>query len=364
MLARDAERLAEPPRPGAEQPRVVEPAPLAHRLEPVRRLERPHEHGARDALVLADEVQAPVDAVGAVDVRVPGRAEHRGVARGTAAVAVARRVLVVVGLDLDDRAADAVDEQRRADQRRRDLVDAAGEEPQPGSARVVADEGGDGKGDQRRYRRRRASPPETIEKRRLVSEATSPASTLPSAGVAATCANSMPETRPRSGSGVALQRIVAAQDGADVVRRSRCCEQEQGEPERLGEAEGGDRDAPERGRDRRRSGPAGARGRSSRRPARPRARRRRARRRSGRGRRRRRGSGRARARGRARAASRRPSRSSRRGTCRAAPSCRRTKRKPSAIVPQARPLGVVGRRSRRQPPDRPERRVKVAASSR
>ena len=53
-----------------------------------------------------------------------------------------------------------------------------------------------------------ATPPETIEKRRLVSEATRPASTLPSAGVAATWANSIPESRPRSGSGVTVQRIV------------------------------------------------------------------------------------------------------------------------------------------------------------
>ena len=39
-----------------------------------------------------------------------------------------RRVGVVIGLDLDDPAADAVDQQRRADQFGRDLMDAAGEE--------------------------------------------------------------------------------------------------------------------------------------------------------------------------------------------------------------------------------------------
>jgi len=39
-----------------------------------------------------------------------------------------RRILVVVGLDLDDPAAHAVDEERRADQLRRDVVDAAREE--------------------------------------------------------------------------------------------------------------------------------------------------------------------------------------------------------------------------------------------
>ena len=46
-----------------------------------------------------------------------------------------------------------------------------------------------------------AMPPETMEKRTLVSEATTPASTLPSAGAPATWASSMPEMRPRRWSG-------------------------------------------------------------------------------------------------------------------------------------------------------------------
>ena len=83
---------------------------------------------ARHILRFADEVQAPVDAVRAVDVRVAGWAEHRRVARRAATVAVARRVLLVVGLDFDDPPTYAVDEQRRADQLGRDLVDAAREE--------------------------------------------------------------------------------------------------------------------------------------------------------------------------------------------------------------------------------------------
>ena len=45
-----------------------------------------------------------------------------------AAEAVRRRIGVVIGLDLDDPAADAVDQQRRPDQVGRHLVDAAGEE--------------------------------------------------------------------------------------------------------------------------------------------------------------------------------------------------------------------------------------------
>ena len=98
------------------------------RVEAARGLERAHEDGLRAALGAADEVQAPVDPVRAIDVRVARRAEHGPVARGLAAVAVPGRVVGVVGLDLDDATADAVDEQRAADQLRRDLVHAPREE--------------------------------------------------------------------------------------------------------------------------------------------------------------------------------------------------------------------------------------------
>src|SRR5204862_1700132 len=125
VLARQRERLAEPARPGAEEPARLEAAALLHRLDAGERLERPDQNRVRDALRLADEVETPVDAVGAVDVRVAGRAEHRRVALRPAAVAVSRRILVVVGLDLDDHAADPVDVELRADELRRDLVDTA-----------------------------------------------------------------------------------------------------------------------------------------------------------------------------------------------------------------------------------------------
>ena len=129
VVARDAERLAEPSRAGAEQPRIDETASLLHQLDPVRRLEPSDQHRRCTPLVLADEVQAPVDAVRAVDVCAAGRAEHRRVPRRPPAEPVRRRVhRRLVCLCLDDRPADAVHEQRDADQRRRDLVDAPGEE--------------------------------------------------------------------------------------------------------------------------------------------------------------------------------------------------------------------------------------------
>src|SRR4051794_41378579 len=78
---RDAERLAELAGPRAERARILDAAPAPHRLEARRRLDRPDQHGAGAALRLADEVQAPMDAVGAVDIGVARRAEHHGIAR-------------------------------------------------------------------------------------------------------------------------------------------------------------------------------------------------------------------------------------------------------------------------------------------
>ena len=69
-----------------------------------------------------------MDPVRAVDVRTARRPEHRPIPLGATPEAVARRVFLVIGLDLDDPSADSVEEQGCADQLRRDLVDAAREE--------------------------------------------------------------------------------------------------------------------------------------------------------------------------------------------------------------------------------------------
>ncbi len=66
-----------------------------------------------------------MDAVGAIDVGVACRAEHHRVAFGAASVGMRGRVSVVIGLDFDDRAADAINQQCRADHFGRDLVDRA-----------------------------------------------------------------------------------------------------------------------------------------------------------------------------------------------------------------------------------------------
>ena len=94
----------------------------------MRRFERADQYRVCDAFRLADEVQAPVDPVRAVDVGVAGRPEHRLVALRPTAIAVRRRVFVVVGLELDDDPADAVDKQCRPDQLGGELVHAPREE--------------------------------------------------------------------------------------------------------------------------------------------------------------------------------------------------------------------------------------------
>ena len=128
MRARYPERLRQPARTGREQANVVEPAPSAHDVEPSGRLERAHEHRSADSFLAAHDVRAPVDAVRPVDVEPSRRPEHRRVPRLPPAERVARRIGRLVRLRLDDHAADAVDEERPADELPRDVLRTAREE--------------------------------------------------------------------------------------------------------------------------------------------------------------------------------------------------------------------------------------------
>lgn len=101
-------------------------AAFAHRLEAGGRLQGPHQHRRRDALGLADEVQQAVDAVGEVDVGAAWRAEEDAGALGEADVGVTGGVGLLVALGLDDRAADAAEEEAAANQLAGDSVDRAG----------------------------------------------------------------------------------------------------------------------------------------------------------------------------------------------------------------------------------------------
>src|SRR5215213_4691145 len=112
----DAERLAELAGPGTQRALLLQAAAAAHRRQTVGRLQRADQHGAGRACRLADEIQAPVDAVGAVDIGKTRRAEHHEDARRGTAKRVRGRVQMVIGLALGDAAADAVDQKRRPDQ--------------------------------------------------------------------------------------------------------------------------------------------------------------------------------------------------------------------------------------------------------
>jgi hypothetical protein len=89
--------------------------PRPHDLKTRLRLQGADQHRVA-GIFAADQVQAPVDAVGAVDVGPADRPEHRRVAGGGAVEGVRGGILVVVGLGLDDPSADAVQRQRPADQ--------------------------------------------------------------------------------------------------------------------------------------------------------------------------------------------------------------------------------------------------------
>ena len=122
-LELDPERLGELARPRAEVLAALEPAPRAHLLDALERLERADQHRRADALRLADRVDERVDAVGAVDVGAPRRAEEDVRAPRQADVGVAGGLGLVVGLGLDDRAGAAVVAHDAADERPCDVDD-------------------------------------------------------------------------------------------------------------------------------------------------------------------------------------------------------------------------------------------------
>src|SRR5262249_61921455 len=115
------------PGAGAQQPLVLDAAPPAHGGEADRGLQRSDQNGARASNAFAHEVDAPMDTVGAVNVSVSGGPKHHRVALGLSAVTVCGRIGVMIGLDFDDHAPDAVEEEARSDQFARDLVNAASE---------------------------------------------------------------------------------------------------------------------------------------------------------------------------------------------------------------------------------------------
>ena len=96
-------------------------------LTPLFRSDGSQKNACARALRFAGDVGAEVHAVGEVHVQVPGRSEEHGVSRRLAAVPVAARVVLAIGLGLDDATADPPKEKRAADEVARDLEGGAGE---------------------------------------------------------------------------------------------------------------------------------------------------------------------------------------------------------------------------------------------
>ena len=128
MPAIDAEGLREIAGTAAEATSVIDASPFTHALEPRDRLKRPDQHRATGPRGTADEIQAPMDAVRSINIRIARRAEHRPVAIILAAEAVRRGIIVAIRLGLDDAPAAPVHEEGCADQLSCHVARVAGEE--------------------------------------------------------------------------------------------------------------------------------------------------------------------------------------------------------------------------------------------
>ena len=81
-----------------------------------RRLQRANQYTRSVSGFAAHEIQAPMNAIGQVDICPAGRPEHDVIARRGPRIAVRRRVLPVVSLGLDDDSAHSIDQQRHPDE--------------------------------------------------------------------------------------------------------------------------------------------------------------------------------------------------------------------------------------------------------
>ncbi|OLP51519.1 hypothetical protein BJF91_15860 [Allorhizobium taibaishanense] len=98
---------------GTEQPRIYRAAPGLHALKPPGRRQRTDQHGATGS---ADNVKAPVNAIGAVDIDMTGGAKHSAVALSRATEAMGGGIVRLVGFGFDDHTAYAIKIQSDADQ--------------------------------------------------------------------------------------------------------------------------------------------------------------------------------------------------------------------------------------------------------
>jgi hypothetical protein len=75
---------------------------VSKQLDPLDRFRRAQQHRAALSDSAGDDVHAVVHPVGEIDIQVTGLTEHHVVARCSPPEGVARRIVRLVGLDLDD----------------------------------------------------------------------------------------------------------------------------------------------------------------------------------------------------------------------------------------------------------------------
>ena len=82
MRIRNTECLADSSRPGAKEAFLIESAPGAHDLQSGDRFDCPDQNARPMSFRLADEIQAPVDPIGAIYIRTAWGPEHYFVSLG------------------------------------------------------------------------------------------------------------------------------------------------------------------------------------------------------------------------------------------------------------------------------------------
>lgn len=113
MLDADAQRLADPARARAEQQWLRAATAALHLLKSENRLQGADKDGAARP---ADEIEAPMNAVGPVDIGMAGLTEHDGGPRCRPPETVGGGIIRLIGFRFDDDAADAGYIQSDADQ--------------------------------------------------------------------------------------------------------------------------------------------------------------------------------------------------------------------------------------------------------
>ena len=109
MFTRYTERLADTPRAGAKETHIVKTAPRPHGLQSCERFDCANQDTCAMPFRTANEIEAPVDSVGPIDIGSTGRAEHYTVTLGGPAKTVRRRIFVIICFHLYNASPDPIE---------------------------------------------------------------------------------------------------------------------------------------------------------------------------------------------------------------------------------------------------------------